>query len=69
MWSQWHVLLQLFKSILFPSQEVNDTVLVRWPQGKVGPENAPPDIPVCGFEGEHCTEGYMIVVIVCSFHI
>ena len=29
-----------------------------WPSGEVGPENAPPDVPVCGFKNEHCkTEG------------
>lgn len=28
----------------------------RWPNGKVGTENAPPDRPPCGFTGELCPE-------------
>nr|XP_006814370.1 PREDICTED: atrial natriuretic peptide receptor 1-like [Saccoglossus kowalevskii] len=28
----------------------------RWPGGKVGHQYAPPDVPVCGFNGEFCKE-------------
>ncbi|KAK7099561.1 hypothetical protein V1264_003686 [Littorina saxatilis] len=28
---------------------------IRWPDGTEGEDNAPPDTPVCGFEGELCT--------------
>ncbi|XP_067655026.1 atrial natriuretic peptide receptor 2-like isoform X2 [Haliotis asinina] len=34
--------------------KLEKTISVRWPDGKVGQENAPPDIPTCGFEGEKC---------------
>ncbi|XP_048242598.1 atrial natriuretic peptide receptor 2-like isoform X2 [Haliotis rufescens] len=34
--------------------KLEKTIRVRWPDGKVGQENAPPDIPTCGFEGEKC---------------
>ena len=36
---------------------MNDTSEVsRWPHGKVGIKNAPPDEPICGFDGKKCPE-------------
>ncbi|XP_056015335.1 atrial natriuretic peptide receptor 3-like [Ostrea edulis] len=34
----------------------NVTEVSRWPKGKVGLQNAPPDEPVCGFDGKKCPE-------------
>ncbi|XP_048242555.1 atrial natriuretic peptide receptor 2-like isoform X1 [Haliotis rufescens] len=34
--------------------QMEKKISARWPDGKVGQENAPPDIPKCGFEGEKC---------------
>ena len=30
--------------------------LSRWPNGKVGIKYAPPDEPICGFDGKKCPE-------------
>ncbi|CAC5359906.1 unnamed protein product [Mytilus coruscus] len=35
----------------------SDYKLVRWANGKYGLHNAPPDVPACGFEKDHCPEG------------
>ncbi|CAG2237565.1 ANPRB [Mytilus edulis] len=34
--------------------------LVRWANGKYGLHNAPPDVPACGFENEHCREAALL---------
>ncbi|KAJ8299586.1 hypothetical protein KUTeg_023646, partial [Tegillarca granosa] len=35
----------------------------RWPNGKTGKENAPPDKPACGFDGEYCVQDYTDTIV------
>ncbi|CAC5381930.1 ANPRA [Mytilus coruscus] len=37
--------------------------LVRWANGKYGLHNAPPDVPACGFENEHCREDFTNTIV------
>ncbi|XP_077863909.1 atrial natriuretic peptide receptor 1-like [Saccoglossus kowalevskii] len=39
----------------------------QWGDGRVGHEFAPPDIPVCGFEGEFCQESSNVYIYVIAF--
>lgn len=38
-------------------QNINELAPPRWPNGLVGNQYAPPDVPVCGFREEFC-QGY-----------
>nr|XP_002733063.1 PREDICTED: atrial natriuretic peptide receptor 1-like [Saccoglossus kowalevskii] len=39
----------------------------RWPGGKVGHQYAPPDVPVCGFNGEFCKEDDNAYIYIVGF--